>query len=149
MVDVGAFPAIALGGSTAIVGEIYRVDDHGLRALDLLEDVPSLYRRVEMSIGGSNEGKAVPSDPRRGLEATMRIRMQNGSVYEGDALEVVTAMRDSAIGWEGRPILAYIAWACPRGGIALNFEVFVAADERAGAEWFVAAIVDAGLASVE
>ena len=46
MVDFGSYPAIVEGGQTAVVGEVYRVDLPILARLDLLEEVPELYRRV-------------------------------------------------------------------------------------------------------
>jgi len=46
LVDCGGFPAIVPGGSTAIVGEVYAVDDPALAAIDRLEDHPHFYRRT-------------------------------------------------------------------------------------------------------
>jgi gamma-glutamylcyclotransferase (GGCT)/AIG2-like uncharacterized protein YtfP len=46
MLDLGAYPGVARGGSTAIAGEIYRVDSKRLELLDRLEDYPRLYDRV-------------------------------------------------------------------------------------------------------
>lgn len=43
---LGAYPGLAVGGNTAIVGEVYRVDAARLRTLDRLEDYPRLYDRV-------------------------------------------------------------------------------------------------------
>ncbi len=42
---LGAYPGLVAGGSTAVSGEVYRVKDPGLRALDRLEDYPRLYDR--------------------------------------------------------------------------------------------------------
>ncbi|RTZ14288.1 gamma-glutamylcyclotransferase [Vibrio aquaticus] len=42
--DLGAYPAV-IEGHSAIVGEVYHVDEETLAQLDLLEDVPVLYRR--------------------------------------------------------------------------------------------------------
>lgn len=42
---VGAYPALARGGRTAVVGEVYEVDEARLRQLDRLEDYPRLYGR--------------------------------------------------------------------------------------------------------
>jgi gamma-glutamylcyclotransferase (GGCT)/AIG2-like uncharacterized protein YtfP len=46
MFGLGAYPGVARGGSTAIVGEVYRVDAKVLERLDRLEDYPRLYDRV-------------------------------------------------------------------------------------------------------
>jgi gamma-glutamylcyclotransferase (GGCT)/AIG2-like uncharacterized protein YtfP len=43
---LGAYPGLVAGGSTAVLGEVYRVNDAGLRALDRLEDFPRLYDRT-------------------------------------------------------------------------------------------------------
>ncbi|EXJ15740.1 gamma-glutamylcyclotransferase family protein [Imhoffiella purpurea] len=42
---LGAYPGIARGGTTAVRGEVFRVDGAGLRRLDHLEDYPRLYDR--------------------------------------------------------------------------------------------------------
>ena len=45
LLDLGYFPGVISGGTTAIQGEIYRIDDDTLRALDRLEGHPELYQR--------------------------------------------------------------------------------------------------------
>lgn len=45
LVRLGAYPGLIAGGRTAVRGELYRVDQAGLRALDVLEDYPRLYDR--------------------------------------------------------------------------------------------------------
>ena len=45
LVDLGAYPALVEGGATAIVGEVYEVDDTLLRRLDVFEEVPEVYER--------------------------------------------------------------------------------------------------------
>lgn len=47
----GDYPALTEGGCSAVVGEIYSVDDGLLRELDPYEDVPELYLRVLQQIG--------------------------------------------------------------------------------------------------
>jgi gamma-glutamylaminecyclotransferase len=49
MLDLGAYPGVASGGSTAIAGEVYRIDSKGLELLDRLEDYPRLYDRILIS----------------------------------------------------------------------------------------------------
>ena len=48
MINLGLFPAVIEGGSTAIHGELYKVDDDTLSALDVLEGVPSFYSRIHL-----------------------------------------------------------------------------------------------------
>ena len=40
-----AYPGLTLGGGTAVVGEVYALDNACLRRLDRLEDYPRLYDR--------------------------------------------------------------------------------------------------------
>lgn len=46
LLRLGAYPGLVAGGSTAVRGEVYRINDAGLRALDQLEDYPRLYDRT-------------------------------------------------------------------------------------------------------
>jgi len=52
LVDLGHFPAIIEGGSTAVAGEVYEVDRLALAALDRLEGHPSFYRRERIRLDG-------------------------------------------------------------------------------------------------
>lgn len=52
LVDMGEYPALVEGGGTAVVGELYDVDEALLVDLDRYEDVPELYLRVEHAIAG-------------------------------------------------------------------------------------------------
>ncbi len=45
MLHLGTYPGVVAGGSTAIEGEVYRVDKRGLAHLDRLEAYPRLYNR--------------------------------------------------------------------------------------------------------
>lgn len=46
LLDLGSYPAAVRDGATALVGEVYDVDDAGMVELDRLEGVPRLYRRA-------------------------------------------------------------------------------------------------------
>lgn len=50
MVSLGAFPAIVSGGRTSITGEVYRVNQGTLAALDRLEGHPHFYRRAHVRL---------------------------------------------------------------------------------------------------
>jgi gamma-glutamylcyclotransferase (GGCT)/AIG2-like uncharacterized protein YtfP len=52
LLDMGEYPAIVEGGTTAVAGELYEVGEAVLRELDRYEDVPELYLRVERAIAG-------------------------------------------------------------------------------------------------
>jgi gamma-glutamylaminecyclotransferase len=43
---LGTYPGLVRGGTTAVAGEVYRVDGATLCRLDVLEDYPRLYGRV-------------------------------------------------------------------------------------------------------
>ena len=43
--NAGLYPAALIDPKSALVGEIYEVDDNTLARLDMLEGVPHLYRR--------------------------------------------------------------------------------------------------------
>jgi gamma-glutamylaminecyclotransferase len=45
MLNLGAYPGVVDGGSTAIVGEIYRITQKQFTDLDRLEAYPKLYGR--------------------------------------------------------------------------------------------------------
>ncbi len=45
LVNLGEYPGLLEGGSTAVYGEIYEIDDALLPALDEYEDCPALYYR--------------------------------------------------------------------------------------------------------
>jgi gamma-glutamylcyclotransferase (GGCT)/AIG2-like uncharacterized protein YtfP len=44
--NLGTYPGLVRGGTTAVAGEIYRIDGATLCRLDALEDYPRLYGRV-------------------------------------------------------------------------------------------------------
>lgn len=52
LLDLGGYPGMLAGGQTAVVGELYDVDLHTLGRLDILEEVPNLYRRVPAVVEG-------------------------------------------------------------------------------------------------
>lgn len=52
MLDLGAFPGVIEGGTTAIHGEVFEVDELTLRRLDMLEGHPSFYCRTRIEVGG-------------------------------------------------------------------------------------------------
>lgn len=50
MISLGAFPGIIERGDTAIVGELYEVDDATLASLDRLEGHPHFYTRMAVEL---------------------------------------------------------------------------------------------------
>lgn len=50
LVSLGGFPGLLDGGGTAVVGEVYAVDDRMLAAIDRLEGHPHFYERVSVRL---------------------------------------------------------------------------------------------------
>jgi len=65
LVSLGPYPALLVGGTTSVTGEVYDVDDDLLRAIDRFEGVPSLYRRERIRLlGGESVHGYVLARPR-------------------------------------------------------------------------------------
>jgi len=56
--DLGAFPAMAMSGSTAIAGELYEVDADLLKRLDVFEGCPRLYQREAIVLDDGTRAEA-------------------------------------------------------------------------------------------
>jgi gamma-glutamylaminecyclotransferase len=54
LVDMGEYPALVEGGTTAVRGELYEIDAALLAALDRYEDVPEMYERRPVAAGGQH-----------------------------------------------------------------------------------------------
>jgi gamma-glutamylaminecyclotransferase len=54
--DLGSFPAMSTGGETAVLGEVYAVDEATLVRLDRLEGHPGFYQRTQIRL---ESGQAV------------------------------------------------------------------------------------------
>lgn len=52
LVDMGDYPALVEGGHTAVVGEIYDVDESRLADLDAYEEAPDVYTRAALCVEG-------------------------------------------------------------------------------------------------
>ena len=67
LVNLGAFPGMTRGGSTAVVGEVYEVRAETLVDLDRLEGHPNFYRREAIELEDGREVSAYllrPADAR-------------------------------------------------------------------------------------
>jgi gamma-glutamylaminecyclotransferase len=53
--DLGPFPAMSANGRTAVLGELYAVDDATLARLDHLEGHPRLYQRTRIRLDDGQE----------------------------------------------------------------------------------------------
>jgi gamma-glutamylaminecyclotransferase len=63
--DLGAFPAMSAGGETAVLGEVYAVDEATLARLDRLEGHPSFYQRTQIRLEGGQKVKTYLMDRAR------------------------------------------------------------------------------------
>jgi gamma-glutamylaminecyclotransferase len=68
LVDLGVYPAMVLGGTTAVAGELYTVDASTLRELDVYEEVPVLFQRVRVRLenGALADAYVMETDQVRG-----------------------------------------------------------------------------------
>ena len=63
--DLGAFPAMSTGGETAVLGEVYAVDEATLARLDRLEGHPSFYQRTQVRLEDGREVQTYRMDRSR------------------------------------------------------------------------------------
>jgi gamma-glutamylcyclotransferase (GGCT)/AIG2-like uncharacterized protein YtfP len=68
LADLGPYPAMVLGGTTAVAGELYRVDENTMRELDVFEEVPILFQRVRVRLedGSLADAYVMEADQARG-----------------------------------------------------------------------------------
>lgn len=53
--DLGAFPAVTLGGNNQISGEVWEVNEYMMKVLDDIEGYPDFYNRTKIK---TTQGKA-------------------------------------------------------------------------------------------
>lgn len=58
LVDLGTYPALLPGGNTAVLGEVYAVDDETLGELDALEGHPDYYQREAIALDDGSVAQA-------------------------------------------------------------------------------------------
>jgi len=58
LLDLGEYPGLVAGGSTAVEGEIFEIDQTPLGAVDQLEGHPYLYQRSTISLEDGSEAIA-------------------------------------------------------------------------------------------
>jgi gamma-glutamylcyclotransferase (GGCT)/AIG2-like uncharacterized protein YtfP len=73
--DLGPFPAMSARGQTAVVGEIYAVDDATLVRLDRLEGHPSFYQRTRIRL---DDGREVQTYLMGRTKMRGRVRIPSG-----------------------------------------------------------------------
>jgi gamma-glutamylcyclotransferase (GGCT)/AIG2-like uncharacterized protein YtfP len=65
LVDLGPYPALLEGGTTAVEGELYDVTQETLALLDQLEEHPDVYRRGPVALSGGQAAEAYFLQPQR------------------------------------------------------------------------------------
>jgi len=73
--DLGPFPAMSADGETAVLGEVYAVDDATLARLDRLEGHPSFYQRTQIRLDDGLEVQTYLMDRAR---MRGRVRISSG-----------------------------------------------------------------------
>lgn len=73
--DLGSFPAMVAGGSTAVRGEVWACSRAVLARLDELEEHPEFFRRVPIEL---EDGLTVDSYLLSGAEASRHPRIASG-----------------------------------------------------------------------
>ena len=71
--DLGPYPALVAGGSTAVVGELFEVTRAMLLAIDVHEEVPVLFGRSRIRLDDGREVETYLLDPAR-VRGRRRIR---------------------------------------------------------------------------
>jgi gamma-glutamylaminecyclotransferase len=73
--DLGPYPALVAGGTSAVAGELYEVTAQALAAIDVHEEVPRLFHRscIALADGAQAEAYLLDADQVRG-----RRRIRSG-----------------------------------------------------------------------
>lgn len=92
--DLGPYPALVAGGTTAVVGEIYEVPRPMLAAIDVHEEVPVLFKRmrIELDDGRLADTYLLEADRVRG-----RRRIRSGDWRARFRVGAGPSARDAAI----------------------------------------------------
>ena len=56
--DLGPYPAVLEGGTTAVRGEVYEVDEERMAWLDAFEGHPEVYRRATVLLADGQQALA-------------------------------------------------------------------------------------------
>ncbi len=65
LLDLGEFPGLLAGGTTAVSGEVYEVSAAVLAELDRLEEHPNVYERLPVALASGEPAQAYLLQPRR------------------------------------------------------------------------------------
>jgi gamma-glutamylcyclotransferase (GGCT)/AIG2-like uncharacterized protein YtfP len=93
LIDLGPYPALIAGGSTAVVGALYEMPAAILAPIDVHEEVPTLFkrRRIALADGQEAETYLLDADQVRG-----RRRIRSGDWRGRFGASVTPGLRDTA-----------------------------------------------------
>ena len=82
LVSLGPYPAMIRGGNTAVLGELYVIDEARIPELDDFEGHPELYQRCSITLEGGAEAETyvLPAELGEGKPALVSgdWRKENG-----------------------------------------------------------------------
>lgn len=78
LVDLGSYPAMVPGGETAVVGDLFEIDEALLRRCDRLEGHPDFYYRTTVTLSGNEEALTYLMLPEK---VTERPRIPSGDWF--------------------------------------------------------------------
>jgi gamma-glutamylcyclotransferase (GGCT)/AIG2-like uncharacterized protein YtfP len=63
LVDLGPWAALVVGGSTSVAGELYLVDQRTLVEIDVIRQVPVLFKRARIRLADGSEAESYVMEP--------------------------------------------------------------------------------------
>jgi|HubBroStandDraft_4_1064222.scaffolds.fasta_scaffold341999_1 gamma-glutamylcyclotransferase (GGCT)/AIG2-like uncharacterized protein YtfP len=63
LVDLGPWAALVVGGSTSVAGELYLVDQRTLVEIDVIRQVPVLFKRARIRLSDGSEAESYVMEP--------------------------------------------------------------------------------------
>ena len=93
LIDLGPYPALIVGGSTTVVGVLYEMPAAVLAAIDVHEEVPTLFKRSRIALADGQEADTylLDADQVRG-----RRRIRSGDWRGRFRAAVTPGLRDTA-----------------------------------------------------
>lgn len=94
LIDLGPYPALIVGGSTAVVGALYEMSAQVLAPIDVHEEVPTLFKRRRLTLADGREAESyfLEADQVRG-----RRRIRSGDWRGRFRAAVTPGVRDSPL----------------------------------------------------
>ncbi len=58
LVDLGVYPALLVGGTVSVAGELYRIDKKRRYTIDVRKECPVLFHRISVTLEDGSEAEA-------------------------------------------------------------------------------------------